>query len=248
MDLTTPALACTVLTHGETGAILRALTPAHGLVAGYINGGRSRRLRPLLQPGNILQLHLHGRLDSQLARATAELIEPRAALITSGFAFAVLEWSTALTAAALPEAAPHPMLYAALDALTALLAADADAARIAATLARYELLLLAELGFAPDLSSCAATGATTDLAYVSPKSSQAVSRAAGLPYAARLLPLPAFLIAEAPAQLADARDALTLTRHFLARDILTGAAARLFAARDRLVTRLTAMDEPGPPG
>jgi DNA repair protein RecO (recombination protein O) len=245
MDLTTPAIACTTLLHAETGVILRALTPAHGLIAGYVNGGRSRRLRPLLQPGNILEVRLHARLDSQLARASIELITPRAALITSAFGLAVLEWSTALTAAALPESTPHPALHSALDALTALLAADAGPTTLAATLARYELLLLAELGFAPDLSSCAATGQTHDLAYVSPKSSQAVSSSAGLPYAARLLPLPAFLLNDQPATTADAAAALTLTKHFLARDVLTGPAARLFAARDRLTTRLRSVDESG---
>lgn len=247
MQFTTKAIVCTILPHGEAGAVVRALSPTHGLIAFYVRGGRSRRQRPTLQPGNIIEAALHARLDSQLASGTAELTEPRAALITSGFGLATLEWSTALTAAALPESTPHPALHTALDALTALLAADADAARIAATLARYELLLLAQLGFAPDLTNCAATGQTHDLAYVSPKSSQAVSRGAGLPYAARLLPLPAFLITSQPASLPDAAAALTLTRHFLARDVLTGPTARLFAARDRLTTRLASMDETGTP-
>jgi DNA repair protein RecO (recombination protein O) len=248
MQLTTSAIVCTLLPHGEAGAIVRALSPAHGLIAFYIRGGRSRRLRPVLQPGNIIEASLHARLDTQLASATVELIAPRAALITSGFALAMLEWSTALTAAALPESAPHPALHTALDALTAALAADADPLTLAATLARYELLLLAELGFGLDLSHCAATGQRHDLAYVSPKSSQAVSRAAGLPYAPRLLPLPAFLTGPTPPDTAQARDALILTRHFLARHILTGTQSRLFAARDRLASRLSPMDEPQPSG
>lgn len=244
MQFATPAIVCTVLAHGESGAIVRALTPSHGLVAFYVRGGRSRRLRPVLQAGNIIEASLHARLDSQLASGNAELTEPRAALITGSFALGVLEWSTALTAAALPENSQHPHLFTALDALISALAAEADLFTIAATLARYELLLLAELGFAPDLSSCAATGQTHDLAYVSPKSSQAVSRGAGLPYAARLLPLPAFLLANITATASQAREALVLTRHFLARDVLTGSSARLFAARDRLVSRIKVSDTP----
>jgi DNA repair protein RecO (recombination protein O) len=43
---------------------------------------------------------------------------------------------------------------------------------------RLELGLLQELGFGLDLDKCAATGATEDLAYVSPKTGRAVSRAA----------------------------------------------------------------------
>lgn len=246
MQLSTPAIVCTLLPHGETSAIVRALSPAHGLIAFHIRGARGRRLRSVLQPGNIIAASLHARLESQLASGTAELIEPRAALITTGLGLAILEWSTALTAAALPESTPHPALHTALDALTAALAAEAAPLTLATTLARYEVLLLQDLGFAPDLSSCAATGATHDLAYVSPKSAQAVSRAAGLPWAARLLPLPAFLISAAPATATDAQAALTLTRHFLAQHILTGAQARLFAARDRLVTRLP-VDEPRTP-
>lgn len=245
MHFTSAAIVCTLLPHGEVGGIVRALTPSHGLIAFYVRGARSRRLRPVLQPGNIIEASLHARLESQLASGTAELAEPRAAFITGSFGLAALEWSTALTAAALPEATPHPALHAALDALTAALAADADRTTLAATLARYELLLLAELGFAPDLSSCAATGQTHDLTYVSPKSSQAVSRGAGLPYAPRLLPLPVFLITGAAATADQAKNALILTRHFLARDVLTGPQARLFSARDRLVAKLTPVDETG---
>ena len=44
---------------------------------------------------------------------------------------------------------------------------------------RFELRMLAELGFGLDLESCAATGAEDDLGYVSPKSGRAVSRDRG---------------------------------------------------------------------
>ena len=58
---------------------------------------------------------------------------------------------------------------------------------------RFELRLLSELGFGLDLDACAATGATADLIYVSPKSGRAVSRSAGEPWADKMLRLPAFL-------------------------------------------------------
>jgi DNA repair protein RecO (recombination protein O) len=245
MQVHTSAIVCTLLGHGEHGVIGRFLTPDHGLVAGYIRGGRGRRLRPVLLPGNIVALRLTARLESQLASATAELAEARAALITGGFGLAMLEWTTSLTATALTHDAPHPALYAGLDALVAMLAADAPPLQSATALARYELLLLAEIGFGLDLTCCAATGSTQDLAFVSPKSSQAVSRSAGTPWAARLLPLPAFLIGEAPASSDDVQAALVLTRHFLVRDVLTGSAARLFESRDRLVARLSPRQQAG---
>ncbi len=237
MHLDTPAIVCALLPHGEHGAVVRFFTAGDGLVAGYVRGGRSRRLRPILQPGNGVALQMRGRVDTQLAAATVELTHARAALVTTGIGLAGLEWLTALTALALPEGAPHPMLYTALEALVSALAAGAEAGSIGEGIVRYELLLLGELGFAPDLSRCAATGTSDDLTFVSPRSSQAVSRDAGLPWAARLLPLPAFLTGNAPATPSDIQDGLRLTGHFLGRDVLTGRGVEVLAARQRLVAR-----------
>ena len=236
MHITTPAIICALLPHGENGAVVRFLTPEHGLIAGYVHGGRARRLRPVLQPGNSVDLRLDARTENQLAGASVELTSSRAALATTGAALAALDWLTALTATALSEGVPHPALYTALDALTAAIAAGAGALPLGEGIVRYEHRLLAELGFGLDLASCAATGATTDLVYVSPKSSQAVSRGAGLPWAARLLPLPAFLVGAAPADAAAILDGLKLTGWFLRRDVLGGR--DIWPARDRFIARL----------
>lgn len=236
MHITTPAIVCALLAHGENGAVVRFLTPEHGLVAGYVHGGRSRRLRPVLQPGNGVDLRLDARTENQLAGASVELTSSRAALATTGAALAALDWLTALTATALSEGVPHPALYTALDAITAAIAAGAGALPLGEGIVRYEHRLLAELGFGLDLASCAATGATTDLVYVSPRSSQAVSRGAGLPWAARLLPLPGFLVGAAPADAAAILDGLKLTGWFLRRDVLGGR--DIWPARDRFIARL----------
>ncbi len=238
MHLDTPAIVVAVLPHGEHGAVVRFLTPAHGLVAGYVRGGRSRRLRPVLQPGNGVAVELRSRVDSQLAAATVELTQARAALADSGTGVAAIDWLTTLCATALAEDDPHPRLYAALDALLDAIAAAAPPLTIGEGVVRFELLLLGELGFAPDLSACAATGVKTDLGYVSPKSSQAVSRDAGAPYAARLLPLPMFLTGPSAADPAQLTDGLTLTGHFLQRDVLTGGKRDPMSTRERLIQRL----------
>jgi DNA repair protein RecO (recombination protein O) len=237
VHLEAPAIVCALLPSGETGAVGRFLTPDNGLVAGFVHGGRSRKLRPVLQPGNAVALTLRSRTDSQLANAGVELTHARAALATTAAALATLEWLTTLTATTLAEAVPHPPLYRTLDAIIDAMAAGAGPLALAQSVVRYELLLLGELGFGLDLASCAATGATTDLAYVSPKSSQAVSRAAGTPYAARLLPLPAFLVTDSPADAAAIADGLTLTRYFLERDILAGR-RDIFGPRERLANRV----------
>jgi len=234
VNLSTHAIVCAVLPHGEAGAVVRALTPDHGLLAGYVRGGRSRKLRPVLHIGNRVLAEYRARVDSQLAALMVELTASRAGLAFDALAAAALEWLGALLAEALPEAQPFAAVYARLDALLAAMAV-ADPGVWQAALARFELALLADLGLGLDLTHCAATGQTDDLAWVSPRSRTAVSRAAGLPWAARLLPLPAFLLGDAEADAAAVIEALTLTRYFLERDLLDGRAARILPARDRLV-------------
>ena len=235
MDLDTPAIVAAVLPHGEHGAVVRFLTESDGLVAGYVPGGRSRALRPVLQPGNGVAVRLRGRAASQLASAAVELVRGRTVLATGRVSAAALDWLCALTATALSEATPSPRLYVALDGLLDAMTFAEDASQWLPGVVRYELLLLAELGFGLDLTACVATGATTDLAFVSPKSSQAVSRGAGAPYAAKLLPLPAFLLGSDPVTAADLADGLRTTGWFLERDVLIGRAASLIPARQRFV-------------
>lgn len=233
MQLSTPAIICAVLPHGEAGAVVRALTPGHGLMAGYVRGGRSRRLRPVLIVGNTVDADFRARLDEQLAALTVELIRSRAHLATDALAATALAWLGALVATALPEAQPFPAVHPRLEALLESIAV-ASPVVWAADLVRFELHLLADLGFGLDLARCAATGQTHDLAWVSPKSRSAVNRASGAPYAARLLPLPAFLIAGTSPDWEQIAQALRLTGHFLTHDVLEGRDARILPARARL--------------
>ena len=238
MHIEAQAIVCAVRAHGEHGAIARTLTPADGLVAGYVRGGRSRRLRPVLVPGNLVRADYRARTQEQLPALTVELVESRAALLGEPLAAAAIDWATALTAAALPEGQPYPNLYVGLDGVLAAVSAAPAARDWAAALVRYELLLLAELGFGLDLSACVATGARDDLAFVSPRSGGAVSRAAGADYRDRLLPLPAFLLEGGSGDWPALLDGLRLAGHFLERDLLLGRAADVLAARERLIDRM----------
>ena len=164
MDLSTPGIVCAVLRHGEHGAVVRLLTPDHGLLAGYVRGGGSRRLRPVLQAGNGVLARLVARVDTQLAAATVELVRPRSTIAATRLGSAGLEWLTALTATALTEREPHPRLYDALDGLLEAMMLGAAPGQWLAGLVRYELLLLGQLGFGLDLSAPARRpGATADL-------------------------------------------------------------------------------------
>jgi len=232
------AIVCAVRAHGEHGAIVRAFTPDDGMLAGYVRGGRSRRLRPVLMPGNLVRADFRARTEEQLPALTVELSESRAAMLSEALPAAAIEWSTALAAAALPEAQAYPRLYAALDGMLAAVVAAPAARAWAAALVRYELLLLTELGFGLDLSACVAGGANDDLAFVSPRSGGAVSRSEGEPYRDRLLALPPFLIEGGAGEWHDIVAGFRLTGHFLERDLLHGRAVDILPARERLVDRL----------
>jgi DNA repair protein RecO (recombination protein O) len=232
------AIVLAVRVHGEHGAIVRALTGEAGLQPGYVRGGHSRQLRPILQPANVVLGEWRARTDEQLAALTIELVHSRAALHAEPLPAAAFDWVTALTAAALPEGQPYPLLYGALGGLLDAVEAAPAARGWAAALVRYELLLLAQLGFGLDLDRCVATGGTDDLDFVSPKSGGAVSRVVAVGYEARLFPLPRFLREGGEADWSDVFAGLAITGHFLARDILADRRADVLAARERLVERL----------
>jgi len=235
-----PALVVALAPHGEHAVVARFLSADQGLVAAYVQGGRGRKLRPVLQIGNRVALDLVTRSQGQLAFATVHPLSTNMAMMHGPAALALVDYLASLAATCLNEGEAQPRLFALFDALFGGGAAGATAADVGPALVRLELALLAELGLGLDLASCAATGATEDLAFVSPKSRQAVSRAAGEPWAAKLLPLPGFLLGQGEADAAAIAAGLALSGHFLARDVLRdGAAAkRTWTARERLVSLL----------
>ncbi len=239
MRFETQGIVIALRSHGENGAIVRLMTPAHGLQSCYVRGARGRRLRPVLVPGNQVEAALASRNDSQLAQGVIELVHSRAPLFREPLPAAAIDWACALTATALPEGQPYARLFEALDGLLAAIEAAPAASGWGAALVRYELLLLAELGFGLDLASCAVSGKTDQLVAVSPRSGRAVSATAAQPYAAKLLPLPAFLGAGGrdPGWL-EILDGFTLSGHFLERDILVDRSRPASDSRTRLIDRL----------
>ena len=147
MHVESVAIVCDVRGHGEHGTIVRLLTPEHGLVAAYVRGGRGRRMRPVLIPGNLVNAQVRSRTDSQLPQATIELARSRASLFGEPLQASAMAWATALVTAALPERQPYPRLYQAMGGLLDAIEAAPAAAGWIAALARFELLLLAELGY-----------------------------------------------------------------------------------------------------
>jgi len=238
MRIDVEAIVCALRNHGEHGAIVRLMTAEHGLQAAYVRGARGRRMRPVLIPGNVVQASLRSRTDAQLPQADVELHHSRALLFSEPLPAAAVEWVTALTATALPEGQAYPRVHAAFAALLEAIEAAPSASGWGAALVRYEMLLLAELGFGLDLDSCVVSGANDDLVAVSPRSGRAVSAAEAEPYAGKLLRLPPFIRDGGQGNWAEIADGLALTGHFLRRDLLGERWESLGQARDRLVERL----------
>jgi DNA repair protein RecO (recombination protein O) len=222
--------------HGESAAIVSVFTRDHGRYAGLVRGGFGRRARPIYQQGNVLHVTWRARLAEQLGALSGELKAPHAArLLADPGRLAGLAAACALLELTLPERDPHPQLFAALEGYLEQLVADP---RWLEGYVRFELGLLAELGFGLDLGRCAVTGAREDLIYVSPSSGRAVSRAGAGAYADRLLPLPPFLLGRGPADPAQLAAGLRLTGTFLRRHLFDASDRSLPEARDRLLARL----------
>jgi DNA repair protein RecO (recombination protein O) len=227
--------------HGETALIVQLLTREHGRHAGIVRGGQGRKLRGVYQIGNRLAVTWKARLAEHLGMITGELLQGHAAtLLDDPARLACLSAAAAVAESTLPEREPHPRAFAGLVALLESLDADDG---WAVRYVEWELTLLAELGFGLDLSRCAATGATQDLVYVSPKSGQAVSAGAGAPWRGRLLALPRFLLPGAAAAPSprDVLDGLTLGGYFLEQRLYAPNARKLPAARSRFVEILRRM-------
>jgi len=236
--------------HGETAAIAEIFTRAHGRHLGLVHGGRSRRLRPVLQTGNHVDAVWKARLAEHLGQVGVEL--------RKGYAAQAMEHPLALAglsslctlARLLPERDPHPSLFE----VTLFVLGYLDEPDVwPALMVRWEFALLDELGFGLDLATCAATGAKEGLIYVSPKSGRAVSGAAGEPYKERLLPLPAFLRKGPPgggrqpsATDGDVAAGLALTGHFLKTRVLIPRDLAMPEARARLEDLITRRAAAGP--
>ena len=228
------AIIISVRPHGEGNAVVSLLTADHGRHAGLVRGGASKKMRGTVQPGNRVQASWRARLSEQLGQMQLELTQAVAArFLDSPMRLAGVASVCALLEGALPEREPNERLYAGTDALLSVISMDDDDEGWLEGYVRWELGLLHAAGYQLDLDRCAASGETTNLAYVSPKSGGAVSRHHAGQFANRLLALPGFLGGVAcPSH--DWVAGLDLTGHFLAKRVFAAHNADIPAARRRL--------------
>ena len=220
--------------HGETSVIIEVFTATHGRAAGVVRGGTSRKIAPILQPGAQLDVTWKARLEEHLGAFTVEPIRSRAAVVMSDrVALAGLNAVTALLAFSLPEREDQGPLYRRSIQLLDLLG-QGDVWPLAYL--QWELALLNELGFGLDLTCCAVSGATENLAFVSPRSGRAVARSSAGEWVDRLLPLPPVLVRLGEADLHEIILALKTTGYFLEHHLAPALGDRkLPEARARLI-------------
>lgn len=247
MQWSDDGLVLSTRAHGETSAIVELLTRAHGRHLGLVRGGRSKRLRPLLQAGNLVTGDWRARLSEHLGQYSLELVTPHAAAALDDPLRLAALTSLCGLARLLPERDPHPHLFE----TARLVLEQLERPQLwTGLMVRWELKLLEDLGFGLDLEACAATGETDRLTYVSPKSGRAVSEAAGQPYADRLLVLPQFLQASPsePAPVEDVLSGFRLTGFFLSEHVFGPRGMDMPEARTRLIAQLerAARSSPAP--
>jgi len=245
MDWQDDGIVLSARRHGETSAIVTLLTPEHGAHAGLVKGGFAKRTRATIEPGNRVRATWRARLAEHLGNFQLESMHSYAAqLLDNPDRLAGMSAALAVSAAALPEREPHPALFEVLGAfLDALEHGDIreHVEGWGSLYVKWEVGLLQELGFRLDLDHCAATGATEDLIWVSPKSARAVSRDAGEPYQMQLLALPGFLRQDGATAdtIGDVLQGLKLTGYFLERHIFAPHQKQMPQARARLIERLS---------
>lgn len=196
--------------YGETSTILSVFTQNHGRCLGFC------RLKTPLDIGTFVHLKWHARIAEQLGYFTCEVVHCIGArYLEDCERLSCLSCLCALLDETLPERESlSDFFFFVNDFLNSL--DDAD------WLKKYiqlEAKLLSILGFGMDLTKCAGGGNKQNLAYVSPKTARAVSEEKGNPYREKLLPLPAFLYKDAPANSLDLSKGLSLTGFFLARHV-----------------------------
>lgn len=237
MEWSDDGVVVSVREHGETSAVVSLLTMNHGRHAGLVRGATGKRMRGVLHPGNRVKATWRARLAEHLGGLTCELTDAVAAgVLGDRERLAGLAAACVVAETALPEREPHPRVF---NALVALLLVLAESELWPSAYVKWELGLLAELGFGLDLSRCAVTGRSDHLTHVSPRTGRAVSQSAAEPYRERLLVLPQFLLEEGAAgTAADVAHGLVLTGYFLERHVYAPGNRGLPAARVRLVERM----------
>jgi len=243
-----PAFVLHAYPYRETSLIVEAFTPGYGRVAMVARGAKRPRseTRGLLQAFQPLVLSWAGtgELKTLLkAEWRGGLPLPGGSALLAGF------YVNELLLKLLPREDPHAALFDAYATALAALAERPAAAAQAAVLRRFELTLLAELGYALSLTHEAGSGLPVDAAgryhYVFDRGPQRVAaNVAREPAAGGPVVRGATLVALATQAYPDAETAAEAKR--LMREVLDHHLDARQVVSRRIVRDLMALDEEGP--
>lgn len=216
----------------ERKVIITTLCLDHGLTRGVAY----KTSKMPLDVGLLIHGTWKARLEDQLPQLTVEpLRNPMTLHRATPMALTAALSALELCWRFLPQRHPYPTLFQALQALLDQPTADA----LMRSYCQFELLLLQELGYGLDLRRCAVTGVMGPLAYVSPKSGQAVTLEGARGYESKLFPLPVFLTdVDTPATSDDWSTALQLTGHFIDTRLNTHAPRVTLLQRNLLIAAI----------
>lgn len=241
LSFTDDALILVVDKFGDHDAIVQIFTPEHGLCRGVVKRGMTSKNRADLQPATLVEATWKARMPEHLGTITLEARHSYAARVMHDpLKLSAVGSVMSMVAASLAERDAHPELYAQLVNFLQHVAAGVEPLIWLAEYVRLELALLELAGFGLDLSSCAATGTTEQLVYVSPKSGRAVTKSAGEPYHDRMLCLPEFIRdgEHLPGDFIELRDGAALTGHFLESRLLPALNRKLSPLRAHFIQLL----------
>ena len=207
---------------GEKHLTVNVLTLNQGRHAGLWTPPRkTSKSHSTMQIGTRIHASWQARLEQHLGTYTLEITEtPYIHFMSQPKNLAALNSACFLCATLLPERHPYPALYEGLGKLIESLKSPENTPLKAYI--EFEFLLLQELGFGFDLTSCAATGQRHDLVYLSPRTGRAVSREAGLPLRDKLFELPPYWLSGQEPRPEELSKALKITGHFIYKNLLQG--------------------------
>ena len=237
-EWTDDGLILSIRPHGERNAVVSLLTEENGRHAGLVHAYDASSKRGTIQIGNMVQARWHARLCEQLGTYQLELIKNLSAVfLDDAVKLAGLSSCCAILDTSLPERDANVSVWRATTALIEIISLADHLEDWLGFYIKWEMNLLEQLGFGLNLRSCAVSGLTDALIYVSPRSGRAVHKNHAGDYADRLLRLPSFLQSEktiAPVSNTALWDGLTLTGYFVSRRVFSLIHKDLPQARLRL--------------
>jgi DNA repair protein RecO (recombination protein O) len=222
--------------YGENSLIVKVFSQEHGVYRGFVRFAKSAKDKTIFQIGNLISFEYRSRLEDNLGQFCAvdlirsycsKIIFDKVKLDCVNSLFSIIDESFL-------ERENHENLFEKLRLFMHKIAEETAPKNFLSDYVRLELKILKTLGYGIDLSSCAVTDSTVDLAFVSPKSARAVSFEIGRPYQSKLLKLPNFLTADdEEIQDKDLHDGLKLSGYFLEKFIFENKPEKL-ASRKKL--------------